>query len=147
MTRRNDWRFTDESLTKTTAGFRSGRALGRKKDPGMNRTEKKFSEYLELRRQVGEVAWWSFEGMSFKIGERCYYTPDFPVMLANCELQIFDVKGTQSKQTKAGEIYETDYTEDDARVKIAACSTMYPLPFFIAYLDGDDNWCFKEIGK
>lgn len=147
MARQNDWRFTDESLSTTTVGFRTGRALGRKKDPGMNQTEKKFSHYLELRRQIGEVAWWTFEGISFKIGERCYYTPDFPVMLSTCELQIFDVKGTQSKQNKAGEGYETDYTEDDARVKIAACATLYPLSFFVAYLDGTGNWVFKQIGN
>jgi hypothetical protein len=148
MTRRNDWRFNDESLTTTTAGFRTGRALGRKKEPGaMNLTEKKFAQYLELRRQIGEVAWWCFEGMSFKIGERCYYTPDFPVMFSTCEMHIFDVKGTQRKQNKAGEVYETDYTEDDARVKLAACATLYPFPFSIAYLDGLGNWAFKQIGE
>ena len=146
MTRRNDWRFADESLTKVTAGLHAGRALGRKKEPGMNRTEKRFSEYLELQRQVGEIVWWAFEGISFKIGERCYYTPDFNVMRSSCELWIFDVKGTQSKRNKAGEVYETDYTEDDARVKLAACATLYPLQFFVTYLDGTGNWICKEIG-
>lgn len=150
MSRRNDWRFTDESLSTTTVGFRTGRALGKKKDSGMNRTETQFSQWLELRRQVGEVAWWSFEGISFKIGERCYYTPDFPVMLSTCEMQIFDVKGTQHRPSRSkaalGTIYDTDYTEDDARVKLAACATMYPFSFFIAFLDSAGNWTLKEIG-
>lgn len=145
MSRRNDWRFTDESLSTTTIGFRGGRALGKKKDPGMNRTETAFSQHLELRRQVGEILWWSFEGITFKIGERCYYTPDFPCMLSTCEMHIFDVKGTQTKQRKSGDFYETDYTEDDARVKLAACATMYPFTFFVAYLD-NGNWITKEIG-
>jgi|SRR5215469_6931806 len=144
MARRNDWRFNDESLT-TVAVKVSGRALGQKRDLGMNRTETQFSEHLELRRQVGEILWWAYEGMSFKIGERCYYTPDFDVMLSTCELQIFDVKGTQTKQSKAGVFYETDYTEDDARVKMTACAALYPLPFYIAYLDATKNWVLKEV--
>jgi hypothetical protein len=144
---RREWRYADETLTTVVKNGRGGRALGRKKEPGMNKTEKLYAEQLELRRQVGEILWWSFEGMSFKIGERCYYTPDFPVLMANCELHCIDVKGTQTKTTKAGDIYETDYTEDDARVKLAACASLYPISFFIAFRDAAGNWITRQVGE
>jgi hypothetical protein len=113
----------------------------------MNKGETRFSQQLELRRQVKEIQWWKFEGLSFKIGERCYYTPDFDVLLANYELQCIDVKGTQRKKHKAGDVYLTDYTEDDARVKLAACATIYPVSFWIAYPDDSGNWILKEVNS
>lgn len=143
---RREWRFADESLTTVIKNGRGGRALGHRKELGMNKTETQYSQVLELRRQVGEVVWWAFEGLSFKVGERCYYTPDFDVLLSSSEIQCIDVKGTQTKRSKSGQCYETDYTEDDARVKIAACATLYPISFFIAYLDATGNWITKEIG-
>jgi hypothetical protein len=133
-------------LTALVKNDRGGRALGRKKEPGMNKAEARYAQQLELRKQVGEILWWAFEGMSFKIGERCYWTPDFDVMLASHELQVIDVKGKQTKIRKNGEAYTTDYTEDDARVKIAAVATMYPISVFIAYEGDEGNWITKEIG-
>jgi hypothetical protein len=146
MSRRNDWRFADESLTNVIDQRKGGRALGQRRQPGvMNKTETLFSGHLDLRGQVKEILWWAFEGMSFRIAERCYYTPDFDVLTADYELQCIDVKGTQSKQRKNGEIYSTDYTEDDARVKLAACAHIYPISFWIAYLNEANNWILKEV--
>jgi|SRR5215472_4279852 len=143
---KRDWRFADETLTTVVKNGRGGRALGRVKDQGMNQSETKYAEQLRLRQQVGEVLWWAFEGMKFKIGEHCFYTPDFNVLLADCQLHCIDVKGTQSKQNKAGESYQTAYCEDDARVKIAAAANLFPISFYIVYLGSDHNWIIEEIG-
>ena len=146
MTRRNNWRYADESLTSViTCEQTNGRAVGHKREPGvMNKTEKRYSEHLEQRRQVKELQWWTFEGMTFRIASHCYYTPDFDVLMANNELQCIDVKGTQHKSNKAGDIYATDYTEDDARVKLAACAALYPISFWIVFEDAG-NWTLKEV--
>jgi hypothetical protein len=143
---KREWRFADETLTTVIQNGRGGRAKGRKKENEMNRTEARFAQQLELRRQVGEIVWWTFEGLTFRIGERCFYTPDFDIMLSSCELQCIDTKGTQTKTSKSGRIYETDYTEDDARVKLAACASLYPIAFYIAFEDATGNWITRQVG-
>lgn len=145
---RRDWRFTDETLTTAVRPAGGGRAIGRRKAPGeMNKTEEKFAGHLELRKQVGEILWWAFEGMTFRIGDRCYFTPDFDVLLSTCELVCIDVKGTQTKTRANGETYEAAYYEDDAKVKMVAAGTLYPISFRMVHLDANGNWIEKEIGS
>lgn len=145
---KRDWRFADESLTTVVKREgRGGRALGRVKGRGMNKSETAYAEQLRLRMQVGEVLWWMFEGMKFNLGENCFLTPDFNVLLASGELQCIDVKGTQTRTDSKGAPYEAAFYEDDARVKIATAARMFPISFLIAFLGSDGNWIVKEVGQ
>lgn len=89
-------------------------ALGRLKVGAMNKTEQAYAVTLELRRAAGEVSWFKFEGLKFRLADNTFYTPDFAVMLANGALEAHEVKG---------------FWQDDARAKIKIAADMYPLQF------------------
>lgn len=93
---------------------RAMQALGRLKAGTMNKTETAYAKRLEERKQAGEVVWYAFEGMKFRLADNTFYTPDFAVMLASCELECHEVKG---------------HWQDDARAKIKIASFMYPVKF------------------
>lgn len=89
-------------------------ALGRLKVGAMNKTEQAYAATLELRRAAGEIAWFKFEGLKFRLADNTFYTPDFAVMLAGGALEAHEVKG---------------FWQDDARAKIKIAADMYPLRF------------------
>jgi hypothetical protein len=89
-------------------------ALGRLKVGAMNKTEMAYAATLEQRRTAGEVAWYKFEGVKFRLADNTFYTPDFAVMLADGALEAHEVKG---------------HWQDDARAKIKIAADMYPLRF------------------
>ena len=89
-------------------------ALGRLKVGAMNQTEAAYARTLELRKASGEVAWYKFEGLKFRLADNTFYTPDFAVQLADGALEAHEVKG---------------HWQDDARAKIKIAADMYPLRF------------------
>ena len=89
-------------------------ALGRLKTGVMNKTEAAYAARLELLKNSGEILWYKFEGMKFRLADNTFYTPDFIVMLANGVMQSHEVKG---------------FWTDDARVKIKVAADMYPFEF------------------
>lgn len=140
-----DWRFTDESLTNTVRLENGGRARGRRRDQGMNSTEKRYAEQLKLRYQVGEVLWWGYECITLKLGEDCRYTPDFCVMLASLDFRCIDTKATVTKLNSKKEPYLVPLCEDDSKSKIATAASLFPLGFYLAFQDADGNWIEKEV--
>jgi len=100
----------------------------------MNRTEAKFADYLNQRLVAGEILWFKFEGLKFRLADNTFFTPDFSVMLANRELQCYEVKG---------------FMMDDANVKIKVAASLYPLAFFLVRVrpkkDGG-GFSITEIG-
>ena len=89
-------------------------ALGRLRTGEMNKTEQRYADHLETRKQAGEVAWYRFEGIKFRLADNTFYTPDFAVMLVNGELEAHEVKG---------------HWQDDARVKVKVAADQYPVRF------------------
>lgn len=89
-------------------------ALGRMKAGKMNKTENHYAELLERRKQSGEVLEYWFEPMNLRLGENCFYKIDFLVLMANCKLEVHEVKG---------------YWTDDALVKIKVAADKFPFTF------------------
>lgn len=89
-------------------------ALGRLKVGAMNKTEMAYAATLEQRKAIGQIVWYKFEGLKFRLADNTFYTPDFAVMLAGGELEAHEVKG---------------FWQDDARAKIKIAADMYPLRF------------------
>lgn len=90
-------------------------ARGRRREPGtMNKTEAAYAAQLELRKVAGEILWYGFEAMKFRLAASTFYTPDFIIMLADGTLEAHEVKG---------------HWEDDARVKIKVAAELFPLRF------------------
>lgn len=91
------------------------RARGARRTPGtMNKLEKEYADHLETRRIAGEIEWFAFEAVKFKLAPATFYTPDFLVMLATGELEAHESKG---------------HWEDDARVKIKVAAEKFPFRF------------------
>lgn len=89
-------------------------ALGRLKTGQMNKTESAYGQRLELLKATGDIVWYKFEGMKFRLADNTFYTPDFIVMRSDGTLESHEVKG---------------FWTDDARVKIKVAADMYPLQF------------------
>lgn len=111
-------------------------ALGRLPAGAMNKTEAAYAANLERRRLAGEVAWFRFEGMKFRLADKTFYSPDFAVMLADGHLEMHEVKG-------AAGIFM-----DDAKVKIKVAAEMYPMVFRLIFprpaRDGG-GWLISEV--
>jgi hypothetical protein len=78
---------------------RAKRVLGQRPAPaaspdpaGMNRTEAAYSRRLDRMRAAGEILSWRYEALTFRLGHRCNYTPDF-LVISLIEVQIHEVKG------------------------------------------------------
>ena len=95
-------------------GNRPHFALGRLKTGVQNKTESSYGAELELRKRVGEIVWYCFEGLKLRLADSTFYTPDYAVMKADGTLEIHEVKG---------------FWTDDARVKIKVAAEMYPFRF------------------
>lgn len=80
----------------------------------MNGTEKAYAEELRLRQLAGEVVWYEFEAVSFRIGEGAHYKPDFLVMLADGSMECHEVKG---------------FWAEAARVRIKVAADRFPFRF------------------
>lgn len=89
-------------------------ALGRLKDGALNKTEAAYDSYLKTLLMAGELLWYKFEGMKFRLADNTFYTPDFNLMRPDGQIEIHEVKG---------------FWQDDARVKIKVASEMYPFKF------------------
>ena len=96
-------------------------ALGRLKQGAMNKTEVAYARLLETRKSAGEVAWYKFEGLKFRLADNTFYTPDFAVMLSDGSMELHEVKG---------------FWQDDAKVKIKIASDLYPFQFVAVYMKG-----------
>ena len=93
---------------------RSVQALGRLKSGQMNKTESAYAEYLKIKLCAGDILWYKFEGIKFKLADNTHYTPDFAVMMSDGQIEIHEVKG---------------FWLDKARVKIKVAADMYPFKF------------------
>lgn len=69
---------------------------------------------LAARQHSGEVVWFKFEGMKFRLADNTFYTSDFAVMLVDGVLEMHEVKG---------------FWQDDARAKIKIAADLYPMRF------------------
>lgn len=116
-----------QSATLQLARQKRLQALGRLKTGQMNKTEAAYAAHLELRKIAGEVVWFKFEGLKFRLADSTFYTPDFAVMLASGQLEAHEVKG---------------FWQDDARAKIKIAAEMYPLRF-IAIKKAGKGWEFE----
>lgn len=108
-------------------------ALGRLKRGVMNKTEVAYESYLKILLSAGEIIWYRFEGMKFRLADGTFYTPDFNVMKPSGQIEIHEVKG---------------YWTDDARVKIKVAAEMFPFKFLALKVkpkkDGG-GWAVEEF--
>ncbi len=100
------------------------RVLGRLKQGEMNQTERNYAGYLEGLKNAGEIIWYAFDSMKFRLANKTFYSPDFIVLKATGEIEAHEVKG---------------HWEDDARVKIKVAAAMFPIPFIAVTRNTKNN--------
>lgn len=83
----------------------------------MNKTERRYADYLEMLKVAGEIIWYGYETLKIKLADRTTYTPDFTVVTGRNHLEFHEVKG---------------WWRDDARVKIKIAAKQIPWARFIA---------------
>jgi len=111
-------------------------ALGRLKPGERNKTEAAYEAHLEARRLAGEVLWYQFEGITFKLAKDCRYTPDFAVLLSNGEMEMHEVKGAKI------------LFQPDAKVKTRIAAEQFPFRFIAVYAKpkkAGGGWEFEEF--
>jgi hypothetical protein len=107
-------------------------AKGRIAKPrGMNKLEAAYGEHLLARQAAGEVAWSQYEGLTFKLGDDCRFTPDWGVMLSNGEFELHETKGPHRRE--------------DSIVKLRIAARIYPFRFYLITRDADGKWEQKEV--
>lgn len=110
--------------------------LGRLKNGEMNKTEKAYAEELKRQMASGEIVWWKFEAIKFKLADNCHYSPDFCVLKSNGEIEIREVKGN------------LNYIQDDAKVKIKIAASEIPFRFVLVAPEAKcrgGGWIVKEV--
>lgn len=107
------------------------RVLGRLKQGVMNKTERNYAGYLESRKITGEILWYAFDSMKFRLADKTFYSPDFIVLKSTGELEAHEVKG---------------HWEDDARVKIKVAASMFPVPFIaVKWNEKNNAWDYEHF--
>lgn len=59
----------------------------------MNKLEQAYAQHLELRKARGEIAFWRFGVAKLKLADKCWYNPDFVVMLNDGTVEFHETKG------------------------------------------------------
>lgn len=105
------------------------RARGRRRTPGqMNKVERAYADRLEMLKRAGEVAWYGYEAVTFKLAPDTRYTPDYLVMLADGTLECVDCKGGKVNK-KTGE--RSFWCEEDSKLKVKVAATLLPFLSFV----------------
>lgn len=101
---------------------------GVRRVPGqMNKLEARYAQHLQSLQNVGQIHWWAFDAIKFRLAEKTFYTPDFLILKADDTLEVHEVKG---------------FWEDDARVKIKVMADKFPLKVFAISLK-QDEWVYE----
>lgn len=120
--------------------------LGEAANPSkaMNGLEREFAAALEARRVAGEVAWYDYECLRLRIAggwgdsRTVWYTPDFPAVLADGRLVLYETKGRWRPK-------------DLLVLKTAA--TLYPMTFVAVEAESRDRagrvgaWRFADFDE
>jgi len=99
---------------------------------GMNKIERRYSEYLELRRRAGEIVWWGYEAIKLRLAARTYFTPDFVLQPPVGRLEVHETKG---------------YWREDARLKMKTAAELFPFRFIGVQDAGRGNWQFEYFSE
>lgn len=102
----------------------------------MNKTEQRFSKYLDLLVAAGEINGWMFEPLKFRLTEtdwRTTLTPDFAVARLDDTLEMIDCKGSGG-------------WEEDARIKMRMAASKFYWFHWAGYVEGPRNtWTREEF--
>lgn len=91
----------------------------------MNKTERLYSEELELMRLAGSIRQWKFGSLKLRLADRTWYHPDFVVVMPSGWICLDEIKG---------------FEREDAVVKFKVAAEMYPYFRFRMIKRIDGRW-------
>lgn len=122
---------TGKSATSEASAKYEILARGAKPDGEKNKHESYFEqEYLIPMRSAGKIIEWHFEKFRWKLGDNCFYKPDYFTVMADLSINIYEVKG---------------HWTEKARVKIKAAADAMPWFRWIACYRKAGAWTFEMI--
>lgn len=135
-----------------TFRFRAKGSRGEHKPGVMNKTEAEYAALLELRKRAGgDIEWYVFEAITFKLAADTRYTPDFIVMRHDGTLECHEVKGRKtSKVTRLVNgvavtvSKEIAYVTDDSKIKIKLAADKFPFRFVMVFPGKGGGWNATE---
>lgn len=95
----------------------------------MNKTEALYADYLEILRRSGQIKWFAYNSVRFKIGKGAWLKPDFAVLTIGGAFELHEVKG---------------FWAEASRVRIKAAALQFPFRF-VAVKRVRGNWCFEQF--
>lgn len=109
--------------------------------PYRSRVEKQFAEHAaEWIRAEREWKRCDYEPVSLRIGERCYYAPDFRLVNLDDRTEFVEIKDRRSDGRP--------YVRDKAINKLKAAASLHPMwRFWLAWPDGSGGWNWRTIGN
>lgn len=128
MTRLEFEAFRKRKLTevKNKKPIRKGR--------GMNKTETRYANLLELRLRAGEISCYKYESIKLRLADNTTYTPDFMVTgFAGMKhvVEFHEVKG--------------GFVREDSWIKLKVAAEMYPEFKFVLARYTKGNWDIREV--
>lgn len=124
---------SNKTSPKNHKGMCLYQAKGRLKQGQMNKTERRYFEYLKAEEAAGRIQKIWFESIKVKIADgACWYTPDFLVLKADSTLEFHEVKANSR------------IFLDDAKVKVKSTATNYPFRMIVVYPKKTHDWEFVE---
>lgn len=123
----------DSLLRADTSCVKKAKGMPPKDLAGMNKTEAKYAQFLELQKQSGKIINYWFNSVALKIAElKCWYHPDFMIQNSDFTIELHEVKGAEA------------IFRDDAKVKCKVCASNYPYPLYIVY-PKKNGWDIKPL--
>jgi ribosomal protein S27AE len=105
----------------------------------MNKTERKYKAYLETLKAAGEILFYRFEAIKVRLGNNCFWTPDFLVVDKEGFVELHDSKAFWKSKGRV-------HIEDDARVKmVVTASEEFPVFTVVAVWEQDGKWHKKTM--
>ena len=121
---REDGKPLAATLTQFEAIKPVARRLAPKRAKKQTKTEEEFERILEAQHPNSQAILW--ECFKFRIGERCWYLPDFIRIGSEGHLSVYEVKGP--------------HIWDDALVKFKAAKEKYPFFTWEMHQKRKDGW-------
>ena len=107
-------------------------ARGVRRVPGqMNKLETRYYHHLTGRQTLGQIEWFAFEAVTFKLAFDTRYTPDFMVLRKDTVIEFHEVKG---------------FWEEDAKIKIKCAAEKFPF-IFIGIKSVKGVWEFENYSR
>lgn len=126
------------STPSSVAGSVKVRANMNPRERKMNKTERRYEEYLAMEKRAGRVHHFGFEAIKIRISNDCFWSPDFMVVYPDGTLEFHDTKAFWKSKGRV-------HIEDDAQAKMKSICESLPWFNVVAVWEQDGKWVRRKF--